>query len=194
MVRTRSATIHENRKSQVVKEENKMWKNDATKKRVTKATTKTSTKKTTKKTKKAKKNKNLTKLNGELSVDEYLSSQSNRQEDLQVLLEMMKDVTQMEPKMWSTSMVGFGSYNYRYDSGRTGTWFRLGFSNRKQSLTLYLMGCDLSQGGEFLRRLGKYKNGKGCLYINKLADVDIDVLRELVEYSFQLKLKHEVVD
>jgi uncharacterized protein YdhG (YjbR/CyaY superfamily) len=94
----------------------------------------------------------------------------------------MRKATGAEPKMWGTSIVGFGKYHYVYESGREGDWFLAGFSPRKQSLTLYLMG-GLSRFAELLSKIGKHKTGKGCLYINKLQDVDLPTLRRLVEAS-----------
>lgn len=86
--------------------------------------------------------------------------------------------------MWGTSIVGFGSYHYKYDSGREGDMPVTGFAPRKQSLTLYIMpGFDAYE--DLLSKLGKHKTGKSCLYINKLADVDMDVLRELVKQSVE---------
>jgi len=95
-------------------------------------------------------------------------------------LKIMKKATKAEPKMWGTSIVGFGDHHYRYASGREGDWFIAGFSPRVQNLTLYMMG---GFDKEVLKRLGKYKTGKGCLYINKLTDVDLKVLNELITKS-----------
>ena len=119
------------------------------------------------------------------SVDEFLASVENRtrREDGFRLLQMMQEVTGLEPEMWGPSMVGFGDYHYRYESGREGDIFLTGFSPRKQRLSLYIMaGFDAYEG--LLSRLGKHRMGASCLYINKLADVDMDVLRELVRQSF----------
>ena len=120
------------------------------------------------------------------SVDEFLALVENRtrREDGFRLLQMMQEVTGLEPEMWGPSMVGFGDYHYRYESGREGDIFLTGFSPRKQSLSLYIMaGFDAYEG--LLSRLGKHRMGASCLYINKLADVDMDVLRELVLQSFE---------
>jgi hypothetical protein len=84
--------------------------------------------------------------------------------------------------MWGDSVVGFGSYHYKYASGREGDWFLVGFSPRKRYLTLYLM-CDLAPLAPQLARLGKHKTGVGCVYIRRLSDVDAAVLRKLVELS-----------
>jgi hypothetical protein len=105
-----------------------------------------------------------------------------KRQDSYVILALMQKVTGEEAKMWGDSMVGFGSYHYKYESGREGDWFLTGFSPRKRNLTLYIMsGFDAYD--ELLARLGKYKTGKSCLYINKLADVNTAVLRELVVAS-----------
>jgi hypothetical protein len=84
--------------------------------------------------------------------------------------------------MWGTAIIGFGSYHYTYTSGREGDWFLVGFSPRKQSLTLYIMS-GFSKYEEILSRLGKYKTGKSCLYIHKIEDIDIVVLEELIVSS-----------
>jgi len=94
----------------------------------------------------------------------------------------MKEVMGVEPDMWGTSIVGFGEYHYKYASGRENDWFKVGFSPRKQSMTIYMMGGS-NRFPEILARLGKHKTSKGCLYINKLADVDLEVLKELVTAS-----------
>jgi hypothetical protein len=105
-----------------------------------------------------------------------------KRQDSYVILALMQKVTGEEAKMWGDSMVGFGSYHYKYESGREGDWFLTGFAPRKRNLTLYIMsGFDAYD--ELLARLGKYKTGKSCLYINKLADVNTAVLRELVVAS-----------
>jgi len=96
----------------------------------------------------------------------------------------MKEVTGKEPEMWGDSIIGFGSYHYKYASGREGDWFVTGFSPRKQNLTLYIMG-GFDNYDVLLGKLGKHKTGKSCLYINKLDDVDMDVLKTLVRASVE---------
>ncbi len=121
------------------------------------------------------------------SVEAFLESvdPEKRREDSKVILKMMREVTGDEPSMWGASIIGFGSYRYKYADGRENAWFQTGFSPRKQNLTLYIMpGFDRYK--DLLARLGKYKNGKSCLYINKLEDVDFDVLRELVKESVKV--------
>ena len=114
----------------------------------------------------------------------YLESVQNkrRREDSFVVLKMMEEVTGEPAEMWGTSIVGFGSYHYRYDSGREGDFMISGFAPRKQALTLYIMGGH-ERYQELFAKLGKYRTGKSCLYINKLADVDLAVLREIITES-----------
>ena len=124
-----------------------------------------------------------TKLNN-ASVDKFLNTLKDEQKraDCYRILEIMKKVTKAEPKMWGTSIVGFGNYHYKYASGREGDWFTTGFSPRKQNLTLYVMG-GFHGYEELLKKLGKHSLGGGCLYIKKLEDVDTKVLKELVGRS-----------
>ena len=98
------------------------------------------------------------------------------------ILELMRKVTGEEPVMWGDSIVGFGCYHYKYESGREGDWFLTGFSPRKQQISLYIMS-GFERDNELLDNLGKYKTGKSCLYINSLADVDESALRTLIEES-----------
>ena len=106
-----------------------------------------------------------------------------RREDSLAMLDIMSEVTGEEPQMWGKSIVGFGSYHYVYASGQEGDWMAIGFSPRKQSLTLYIMS-GFKAYDELMAKLGKYKTGKSCLYIKKLEDVDMDVLRKLIKGSF----------
>ncbi len=105
-----------------------------------------------------------------------------RRADSFAVLKLMQEVTGKEPKMWGDSIIGFGHYHYKYASGREGDWFLTGFSPRKQSLTLYIM-AGFDEYNALMAKLGKFKTGKSCLYINKLEDVDEAVLRELVQKS-----------
>ena len=102
-----------------------------------------------------------------------------RREDGLVLLELFSRVTKLKPKMWGASIIGFGRYHYKYESGREGESLMTGFSPRKSALSIYIMPGyrDLS---EMLDRLGKHKTGKSCLYINKLADIELPVLEEII--------------
>lgn len=118
------------------------------------------------------------------SVEEFLDSVENekRRKDSFKVLDLMKTVTGHEPKMWGDSIIGFGTYHYKYASGREGDWFLTGFSPRKQNLTLYIM-AGFDEYEALLGKLGKYKTGKSCLYINKIEEVDIEVLKKLVKQS-----------
>ena len=118
------------------------------------------------------------------SVEAFLSTVENQQkrQDSFALLELMKEVTGEPPKMWGDSIVGFGSYHYKYASGREADWMLSGFSPRKQNLTLYIM-AGFEHYDDLLKRLGKHSTGSSCLYIKKLNDIDLHVLRELVAQS-----------
>jgi hypothetical protein len=105
-----------------------------------------------------------------------------RRADCQVLMKLMKRVTRAQPTMWGPSVVGFGRYHYRYDSGREGDWFLVGFSPRKQALTIYIM-AGFARFAGLMRTLGRHKKGAGCLYLRKLEDVDVAVLEELITGS-----------
>ena len=120
----------------------------------------------------------------DLNVITFLESIENpqRKKDCFAVLGLMKKITNSEPSMWGTTIIGFGSYHYKYASGREGNWFITGFSPRKQSLSLYIMS-EFSRYEEILNKLGKYKTGKCCLYIKKLEDVEIPALKELISES-----------
>jgi hypothetical protein len=117
-------------------------------------------------------------------VDAYLNSVENekKRQDAFTILELMEKVTGEEPKMWGDSIVGFGDYRYKYESGREGDWFLTGFAPRKQNLTLYIMP-GFERYDQLMQSLGKYKTGKSCLYINKIEDIDLGILEELVRQS-----------
>lgn len=102
--------------------------------------------------------------------------------DCRSVLKIMQEATGAVPEMWGGSIVGFGNYHYKYTSGREGDWFLTGFSPRKQNLTLYIMG-GFGKYDELMRQLGKYKTGKSCLYVKKLDDINLDVLKKLVAQS-----------
>ena len=118
------------------------------------------------------------------SVEGFLNRVENdkRREDSFAVLDLMEKITGDRPAMWGASIVGFGSYHYKYASGREGDMPLVSFSPRKQSMTLYIMD-GFNNYNALLGKLGKYKTGKVCLYINKLEDVDQDVLGELVKQS-----------
>ena len=118
------------------------------------------------------------------SVEKFLEGidDERKRADSRELLDLMKDITGEEAVMWGDSIVGFGAYHYKYESGREGDMPLAGFSPRKQSLTLYIMdGFDEYDG--LLGKLGKHSTGKACLYVKRLDDVDRDVLRELIRRS-----------
>ena len=118
------------------------------------------------------------------SVEAFIDAVDHprRREDARTLLELMQRVTGEQPVMWGPSIVGYGSYHYRYASGQEADWPITGFSPRKQNLSIYIM-TGFEESDELLTRLGKHKTGKSCLYVNKLADVDLDVLEKLVRAS-----------
>jgi hypothetical protein len=126
-----------------------------------------------------------TKVN-ESSVTGFLNGVEDEQKrkDSFEILRMIEQVTKEQPKMWGTSIVGFGSYHYKGKSGREGDWMIIGFSPRKQNLTLYLPG-GLEHFQGLLSKLGKHSTGKGCLYIKRLSDVDVEVLKELIATSYK---------
>lgn len=121
-----------------------------------------------------------TKLN-DASVEAFLNSVADERKrgDAFSILAMMQEISHEEPKMWGDAIVGFGNYHYKYASGREGDWFVIGFSPRKQNLTLYFMP-GLEQQGELLQKLGKHATGKGCLYIKRLDDVDLPTLKQMI--------------
>ena len=120
------------------------------------------------------------------SVAEFLDGVANetRRQDSYVVLEMMRKITGLEPKMWGDAIIGFGSQHYQYASGREGDMPLIGFSPRKQNLTLYI-SMGFAEFEALAGRLGKHKTGKVCLYINRLTDVDQTVLEELITRSLE---------
>jgi len=120
----------------------------------------------------------------EASVEKFLDGVKDEQKrkDSYAILKLMKQVTKANPKMWGDSIIGFGSYHYKYASGREGDWFLTGFSPRKQNLTLYIMSGFTKYPG-LLKKLGKFKTGKSCLYINKIEEIDFQILKELIKHS-----------
>jgi len=118
----------------------------------------------------------------DVTVEAFLDAVEHptRRADGIALDQLFREVTGWTPQMWGPTIVGYGSYDYVYKSGHSGTSLATGFSPRKASLSLYIMP-GYADFGDILGRLGKHKHGKACLYINKLADVDVDVLRELIQ-------------
>lgn len=120
------------------------------------------------------------------NVEDFINRVENdtKRQDSFTLLEMYKRITKETPKMWGDSIIGFGQYHYKSERSRQeGDWPLTGFSPRKQNLTLYVMS-EFSNLAHLLDKLGKHKTSKACLYINKLADVDIKVLEKIIEQSF----------
>lgn len=124
------------------------------------------------------------------SVADFIAAvpDARRRDEAAVIDALHRRVTGLEPQLWGPSIIGYGSYTYRHDSGREGTMCRAGFSPRKAAMTVYLMGnyCNRQAEADALfARLGKHKTGKSCLYITRLADVDLAVLEDLVALSWQ---------
>jgi hypothetical protein len=120
----------------------------------------------------------------EASVDDYIaaSGDEERRKDCQALVKLMTRVTKQKPKMWGPSIVGFGSYHYKYDSGREGDSCLTGFASRKAEIVVYLVARP-PVADALLGKLGKHKSAKACLYIRRLADVDLKVLEQVVAAS-----------
>ncbi len=117
-----------------------------------------------------------------------------RRADALVLLDLMKMLTGWEPKMWGPTIIGFGRYHYRYESGTEGDMLVTGFSPRKANQVLYVLP-GYEDLGDRLDKLGKHKIGKSCLYVTKLADVDMDELESIVRYGVdEMKSKYETFD
>ena len=118
------------------------------------------------------------------SVKDFVDAikDEQRKKDCRTVSRIMKRVTRANPKMWGPGIIGFGSYHYKYASGREGDWFLTGFAPRKQNLTLYIMS-GFKKYSALLKKLGKHKIGGSCLYVKRLDDVDMDVLTELIEDS-----------
>ena len=118
----------------------------------------------------------------ESSVDSFIESIKDEQKrkDSQVILKMMEKATKEKPKMWGSSMIGFGKMRYKSPAtGREVDWFKIGFAPRKANISLHLT-LDIQKHAEALKKLGKHKTGVGCLYINKLEDVDLKVLEKMI--------------
>ena len=125
----------------------------------------------------------------EVGVADFIAAlpEPARRDDAAALDALYRKVTGLEPKMWGPSIIGYGSYDYKYESGREGTFCRAGFSPRKGAQTLYVLGglAESAPVAALLGKLGKHTTGKGCLYIKKLADVDVAVVEQLVALSWE---------
>lgn len=127
------------------------------------------------------------------SVENFINSINDEQKrkDSFVILEMMKKASKEEPKMWGSSLIGFGNERYKSPAtGREVDWFRIGFSPRKANLSLYFMG--FKEHEEALKKLGKHKTGSGCLYINKLDDIDVKILKKMIDVSLKKKIQERI--
>lgn len=123
----------------------------------------------------------------EVSAEEFIEAvePQSKREDARVLDALFRKVTGAEPRIWGATIIGYGTYHYKYESGREGDACRTGFSPRKAKHSLYLMGryCDEATGKKvdaLLEKMGKHKSGASCVYVNKLADIDLDVLEEII--------------
>ena len=119
-----------------------------------------------------------------LSVKDFLNTvkEDQKRGDSFAILEMMQKATSDEPKMWGSAIIGFGDVTLKYENGRELDWFKIGFSPRKQNLSLYgLLNSDVKR--EMLKKLGKHSTGKGCLYINNLKDIDVEVLERIIVHA-----------
>ncbi len=120
-------------------------------------------------------------------VSEFIETFANneqKKQDAYALVKLMQDFTGFEPKMWGPSIIGFGQYHYKYASGHEGDMPLVGFSPRKAAISLYIFD-DAPGQRELLEKLGKYKMGKACIYVNKLADIDLDIVKELMRTSIE---------
>ena len=117
----------------------------------------------------------------ELSVEGFLEkiADKEQQKDSRTIIELMQKATKSTPKMWWSAIIGFGDRHLVYESGRELDWFVMGFSPRKNALSLYITGAV--ENTKLMEKLGKHKTGKGCLYIKKLSDIDIKILTEIIE-------------
>lgn len=117
-------------------------------------------------------------------INSYANSEQKRKDSFE-LLKIMQDFTGYEPKMWGASIIGFGKYHYKSEKSRQeGDWPLVGFSPRKSALTLYVnTGCE--EPDNMIENLGKYKMGKSCIYIKKLSDIDIDVLKKIMQSTIK---------
>jgi len=120
------------------------------------------------------------------SVEKFLNqvADEERREDCFKIVKMMEDITGEKPKMWGPSIIGFGSYHYKYKSGQEGDWPISAFSPRKQDLTLYIMP-GFAASGDLMKQLGKHRTGKSCLYIKRLSDVHVPTLKKLIRESIK---------
>ena len=129
------------------------------------------------------------------NVEAFLKKIKDKQEqaDSFAVLEMFKKATGEKPKMWGTSIVGFGNVHLKYESGRELDWMKIGFSPRTKKLTLYCL-CNSEEQLGLLKKLGRFKTGQSCLYINKLNDVDTEVLQKIIEKGYEGAFKNKITN
>jgi hypothetical protein len=123
----------------------------------------------------------------ENNVDDFISAfveDETKRKDSFELIKIMREVTGFEPKIWGTSIIGFGSYHYKYDSGHEGDAPLAAFSPRKAAISLYVYSPS-DEKEELLSKLGKHKASKGCLYVKKLADIDVEILKKMILFSIE---------
>ena len=125
------------------------------------------------------------------SVKDFLNQipDEERRKDCIAVAKIMEEITGTKPKMWGPSIVGFGSYHYKYESGREGDWMITGFSPRKKDLTLYIM-MGFEKHPELMKQLGKHSTGKSCLYIKRLSDIHLPTLKKLIKQSVKQLQDH----
>ena len=156
------------------------------------AAAKTKRKTPAKKTKKSSKSKSadMKTTPNKASVTSFINAVENetRRKDAKTLLALMKKLTGDKPTMWGPSIIGFGKYHYKYESGREGDMLLVGFSPRKANMVLYVLG-SLKDDDPLLGKLGKFKRGRSCLYVNKLDDVDMSVLEKVIKKSYETTKK-----
>lgn len=129
------------------------------------------------------------------SVDDFIVSipDDQKRKDCITLKQLMREITKKEPVMWGNSIVGFGEYHYKYDSGREGDMLLTGFSPRSQNISIYIIS-GFKRYEALMKTLGKHKTGKSCLYVKRLSDIDTDVLKELIAASYEhIKNKYHQV-
>lgn len=142
-----------------------------------------------------KKNENKTQIT-EIDPRDFVATIEHpvRRADAETLLDVFPEVTGMTARMWGGSIIGYGQYHYKYDSGREGDSLVTGFSPRKANMVLYIMP-GYSELGGLLERLGKHKLGRSCLYVNKLADVDMSVLKEIIRFGVEdMRQRYEIIE
>jgi hypothetical protein len=127
------------------------------------------------------------------SVEKFLNaiSDAEKRQDCFTIAKIMQEITGSKPKMWGASIVGFGTYHYKYASGREGDWMLTGFAPRKQDLTLYVME-GFEKHGDLRKQLGKHRVGRSCLYIKRLSDIHLPTLKKLIQASVKHMSKYRV--